>query len=127
MNDATRKLLEKAQRAVKTADKVLAIGEVEDAAARAYYAMFYVAEALLAERGLSFRKHSGVHSAFGMHFAKTGLLDAKFHRWLLAGFGKRIAADYGIDEALVDEDAREMIDHARAFLDEARRFVGRTS
>ncbi|MGH8566242.1 MAG: HEPN domain-containing protein [Gammaproteobacteria bacterium] len=50
---------------------------VEAAAARAYYAMFYVAEALLYERGLSFRKHAGVHGAFGQHFAKSGVLDAK--------------------------------------------------
>jgi uncharacterized protein (UPF0332 family) len=34
--------------------------------------MFYVAEALLFEKGLQFRKHSGVHSAFGEHFAKAG-------------------------------------------------------
>jgi len=34
------------------------------AASRAYYAMFYVAEALLLEYGLSFSKHSAVIAAF---------------------------------------------------------------
>ena len=35
------------------------------AASRAYYAMFYAAEALLQSRGLAFSKHSAVHAAFG--------------------------------------------------------------
>jgi hypothetical protein len=52
--------------------------------------MFYTAEALLNERSLRFKKHGGVHAAFGEHFAKPGLLDAKYHRWLLAAFEKRI-------------------------------------
>ena len=45
------------------------------AASRAYYAMFYVAEAFLLGRGLSFSRHAAVHAAFGEHFAKPGLVE----------------------------------------------------
>ena len=40
------------------------------ATSRAYYAMFYVAEALLLGEGLTFSKHSAVIAAFGKSFVK---------------------------------------------------------
>jgi uncharacterized protein (UPF0332 family) len=86
--------------------------------------MFYVAEALLNERGLRFRKHGGVHGAFGEHFVKPGLLDARYHRWLLAAFSKRIAADYGVDAELRTEDVEETLTQAREFLLVARQLLG---
>ncbi len=49
-------------------------------ASRAYYAMFYAAEALLAGIGLSFSSHGAVIGVFGREFAKTGKIDPKFHR-----------------------------------------------
>jgi uncharacterized protein (UPF0332 family) len=79
--------------------------DVEFAVGRAYYAMFYATEAMLGEKGLKFRKHGGVHGAFGEHFVKTGILDKKFHKWLIDAFNKRITSDYGMD-ILVGRDAR---------------------
>ncbi len=123
MTDLAAALLEKAARAIATAERLLPTGEIEVVVSRAYYAMLYVAQALLARRGQRFRKHAGVHSAFGEHFAKPGLLDAKYHRWLLAAFEKRLTADYGVEEALEVDDARTLIQHAREFLDAARRYL----
>jgi len=76
----TEQLLAKAQEAIEAAELLLKGGKNDFAAGRAY-AMFYTAEALLFEEGLEYRKHSGVHAAFGKHFVKTALLDAKFHRY----------------------------------------------
>jgi uncharacterized protein (UPF0332 family) len=50
------------------------------AASRAYYAMFYLAEAFLLGKGLAFSKHSAVHAAFGEHFVRTGIVPADLHR-----------------------------------------------
>lgn len=47
---------------------------------RSYYAMFYAASALLASEGLARSKHSGVISAFGEHFVKTGLIQVEYAR-----------------------------------------------
>jgi len=116
MNDPTARLLEKADRAIAAAESSLRDGHVEAAASRAYYAMFYAAEALLNERGFRFRRHGGVHAAFGEHFVKTGRFDAKFHRWLLAAFSKRITADYGVDAELTSTEVAEMIEQAKEFL-----------
>lgn len=124
MNESTCKLLDKTDRSIAAGESGLADGHVEAAANRAYYAMFYVAEALLNERGLYFRKHGGVHGAFGEHFAKTGLLDPLYHRRLLAAFNKRIAADYGLDAEVSAAEVEEMLAQAREFLQAARGFLG---
>lgn len=116
MNDETRKLLEKAARAIAAAEGLLQISQPDFAAGRAYYAMFYAAEALLAEHGLQFSKHAGVHGAFGEHFAKPGVLDAKYHRWLLDAFDQRIAGDYGVETSISADDARATIERAREFV-----------
>lgn len=75
MTEECRKLLEKASRAIRAAETLLREGDSDFAAGRAYYAMFYTASALLVARGLRFRKHSGVHAAYGAEFAKTAELD----------------------------------------------------
>jgi uncharacterized protein (UPF0332 family) len=87
--------------------------------------MFYVAEALLGEKGLRFRKHSRVHSAFGETFIKTGLLDSKFHRWLIDAFDTRIEGDYGLEAAITDAEAARMIKQAGELLEAGRRYLSK--
>jgi uncharacterized protein (UPF0332 family) len=124
MKQETGPFLHKAARAVHAVETLLGAGDADFAAGRAYYAKFYVAEALLNERRLHFRKHGGVHAAFGEHFAKSGLFDPQFHRWLLDAFDKRIQGDYGFEATVTPEDAASMIQQAREFLEEARRYLG---
>ena len=124
MKEVTGKLLEKAERSIHAAERLLRDGDADFAVARAYYAMFYAAKALLEERGLRFRKHAGVHGAFGEHFAKTGQLDPKYHRWLLDSFNQRVTADYGPEATATDEEATTMIEQAREFLPAVRAHLG---
>ena len=123
MKEATEKLLAKAARVLKFAERLATDGDGEFAVGRAYYAMFYVAEALLNERGHRFRKHGGVHGAFGEHFVKTRLLDGKYHRWLLEAFSQRIIGDYGLESDLTAEDAAALISQAREFLQAAEQLL----
>ena len=81
MKDESRKLLDKAIDSIEGAEALPEMDKLNIAAGRAYYAMFYAAEALLNEKGLEFSKHIRVHAAFGQHFAKRKILDPKFHRW----------------------------------------------
>ena len=55
MNDYTRKLLAKALDTIESAELLLDHRKVDVAAGRAYYALFYVAEALLNEKGLQYQ------------------------------------------------------------------------
>jgi len=127
MKDYTQKLLDKAMDTIEGAEILLNGGKFDISAGRAYYAMFYVAEALLNEKGLTFSKHSGVHAAFGENFAKTKELDPKFHRWLMDAFDKRLAGDYGVETDIEIGVAADMINQAREFLDTAQKYVQETS
>lgn len=127
MKPEALQLLDKAQRALDAAQALLDHGDADFSIGRAYYAMFYIAEALLHEQDLRSRKHSGVIALFGSTFAKTNAMDAKFHRWLLDAFDKRILADYGIDAVLTHDDSTQMIAQAREFLDAARHLLNPTT
>lgn len=123
MKSQTQALMSKAERAVQAARRLRDDGHCDFGAGRAYYAMFYAAEALLHEEGLTFRKHAGVHAAFGEHFAKTGRLDAKFHRYLLDAFDKRLQADYGFEAVPTPDEVQELIIQAEELIAAAWSFL----
>ncbi len=89
-------LLEKAERFIQSAKLLEADGDFDSAASRLYYAMFYIAEALLQARGFSYSSHRAVISAYGQYFAKTNELDPIFHQALLTAFNQRQLGDYAI-------------------------------
>ena len=125
MKVETERLLDKAEHAIRAAEILLDADEKDFAAGRAYYAMFYTAEALLVESGKRFRKHSAVHAAFGNQFGRTGLMESKYHRWLLDAFDRRIVSDYDTTGEISPHEVRETINQAREFLTQASRFLRR--
>lgn len=127
MKEEARKLLEKAERSLKAAEILIKAGDAEFAAGRAYYAMLHAAQALLREKGLQYRKHSGVHAAFGEHFAKTGVIDPKYHRWLLDAFDERLRGDYDFQTVFDIEDVSLWVEQAREFLAEVRNYLESSS
>jgi uncharacterized protein (UPF0332 family) len=122
VNEST-KLLDKAARAIQAAERLAAEGLPEFAVGRAYYAMFYVAEAVLKAKGLRYSKHSGVHAAFGERVVKTGEMEPRYHRWLLDAFDRRVTGDYGVDVSIEPDEVARMIDQAREFLEAGRRLL----
>jgi uncharacterized protein (UPF0332 family) len=71
MKEYTSKLFDKSLDAIESAEALLNIGKTEFAVGRAYYAMFYIAEALLYnEQDLKLNQHGQVIAAYGLHFAK---------------------------------------------------------
>jgi len=123
MREEARKFLDKADRALHAAETLLRDGDYEFAAGRAYYAMLHAAQALLREDDLRYRKHAGVHAAFGEHYAKTGRIEAKYHRWLLDAFDDRLRADYDIDVSFERPAAVRRIEQAREFLAAVRDYL----
>jgi uncharacterized protein (UPF0332 family) len=123
MNDYTHKLLDKAVDTIEGAELLLDHEKTNLAAGRAYYALFYVAEALLNEKGLQFSKHGDVIGAYGKEFAKTKLLDPKFHRWLRKGFDTRLIGDYHVDTKIEMTFVADMINQAREFLETAQDYL----
>ena len=87
------------------------------AASRAYYAMFYMAEALLLHNRLAFSKHSAVIAAFGKHFVKPGHLPAWLHDALRTAFDERNIGDYDFALPYPREKAEALLAKARDFLE----------
>jgi len=124
MKEYARKLLDKALDSIEAAEALTNIGKPEFAAGRAYYAMFYTAEALLYNQfDLKLNQHGQVIAAYGKHFAKTKELDPKYHRWLRDGFEKRISGDYGVDTEIEESVATDMTNQARDFLETAQSYL----
>jgi uncharacterized protein (UPF0332 family) len=123
MKEATKQFLARALDAIEAAEILLTNGKAEFAAGRAYYAMFYIAEALLNEKEFQFGKHGNVLAAYGQHFAKTKTLDPKYHRWLIDAFDQRQIGDYGLDPDIQSEVVVEMIRQAQEFLDTAKKYL----
>jgi len=116
-------LMTKAIHALEVAEKLRAGGDFPDAASKAYYAMFYAAQALLKAHDIEVVKHSAVASMLGLHFAKSGRLDPKFHRIFLNARRAREAADYGIFTEIMEPTADVTVDDGRAFITEISRIL----
>jgi len=124
MNEHQAALLRKARESQKAARLLAERGWFDFAVSRAYYAMFYVAQAFLAGEGLEFSKHSAVISAFGSRFSKTGKVPAEFHRHLIEGEHARLKGDYDALSEGSAETAARHIARAEQFLELAEQMLG---
>ena len=86
--------------------------------------MFYATKALLASEGIDVVKPSAVESAFGYRFAKSGRIDARYHKMLMNARKIREIADYDIDEEIVDPVASLEIEEGRDFVAAIKQFLG---
>lgn len=119
MTSEQQKFIKKAKESL-LASQVLVENQLYNfAGSRAYYTMFYIAEAFLWEKGLTFSSHSAVISGFGREIAKKGIVPVEFHRYLIDAQDKRTQADYSIDESvqLSAEDVKILIDQSKKFIE----------
>ncbi len=116
MTQEVRGLLSKSKHAIKVAQDLLAQGYPSDSASKAYYAIFYAAQALLKSARIDVIKHSAVEAAIGYHFVKTAKIDQKYHRILLDARKLREIADYDIQEEIIRPQAATKILEAKDFL-----------
>lgn len=112
-------LFQKADQAVKSAKLLLQSSDFDGACNRAYYAMFDAARAVLLHSQLvlseKIKTHSGLISAFSLHFVKTNIVPHALGKTLNKAEEIRLIADYS--GALVEqEQAQWMIDQAAIFV-----------
>jgi uncharacterized protein (UPF0332 family) len=122
--DDPKALLAKARDSLAAAEVLAQQGFHEFSASRAYYAMFYVARALLRTEGLSYSRHAAVIAAFGQHFAKTERVPRHFHRYLIDAQDTRTAADYDTVTDLSAQSSAEQIQRAHEFIALGEQMLG---
>jgi len=116
-------LIKKAKESVLAAEELSGNGHYDFSASRAYYAMFYAAEALLLTKNLSFSSHKAVISSFGKNFTKSGALPPELHRYLRDAFRLRQLGDYGAPGSIDKDKAEELIRQAKEFIELAEKYL----
>lgn len=107
----------RAERYLRTADILIGEGDYASSVSRLFYAMFYVARALLKQVESPPETHSGLRNQFGLHFVKDGPLAERFARMLNDGEDMRTMADYAEDSVLTEDDARATFQDAEQFVE----------
>jgi uncharacterized protein (UPF0332 family) len=116
-------LIEKAAKYIRSAGLLLRERDYDSSVSRSYYAMFYVAEAVLLTKSLKFSSHKSVISLFGEHFVKTGIFRPESGRHLRNAFDKRLLSDYSFATELSEDDAREVLNQAKGFVEEVKDYL----
>lgn len=118
-------LLNLADESHDVANSLMDMGHARFSAAQTYYTIFYLAQAMLLSKGSTFSSHSAVVAAYGKEFAKTKLLDPKFHRYIIDAQKLRQTGHYGEEgEEVTDEEARESFQWAEEFRQAVKEYLG---
>ncbi len=116
----------KAEDSPASAWRELEAGSYSFAMNRLYYAAFYAISAVLLERKLTCRKHSGVRAAFHRQFIKTGLLDTRWGQLYDQLFEDRQEGDYVVFISFDREYVQVQAEKCSGFLNEIRTLLSFT-
>ncbi len=94
---------------------------------RAYYAMYYVAQALLLSENLDTSTHKGMIKMINRHFAQTGKISANASKLLNDAYELRQLGDYSTKFVSDEVIASEMIVNAKVFITEVEMILGKNS
>lgn len=117
--------IQKAEKKLEVAERLLKSGDYEDAVSRAYYAVFHATQALLLTEGEQAETHKGVVTLFGLLFVKTGKFDKNLGKYLANLKDERESGDYEVFSYIDEETAKIAIDEAKEFLTEAKLYLNK--
>jgi uncharacterized protein (UPF0332 family) len=107
---------------IEVATKNFELGYFHVTISRAYYAMFYAANALLASKKITRSKHSGVLSAFGENFVRTGEIEPEYAKMLVNAFDSRLDSDYDVTFMVERSTAEKILNDAGIFVERIQRY-----
>ena len=113
-------LWQRAQEALRATHTLIAAGFLDFAAARAYYAAFYAASALLLAEGKMFRSHRGVVALIHRDYVRSGRLPVDMGRILSTLSDLRSVGDYGGAAHVSHAEANIALIEAQQFLEAVR-------
>lgn len=115
MSPRSEELMSEARSRLRAARKNLDLGEPAVAASAAYYSLLYAARAILSERDLNARTHSGTWNLLWERFVETGELDRELAAAARASQHIRELGDYEAKPP-TRKQAAELVDLADRFL-----------
>jgi uncharacterized protein (UPF0332 family) len=115
--------IEYAREMLSAAAHNIAGGFYSSAVNRAYYAVFYAANALLTTQGISRSRHSGVIATFRQRFVKPGLIETEYGDIYGRIMDDRHVGDYDIEASIDPDRAQADLDEATQFVDRSERYL----
>jgi uncharacterized protein (UPF0332 family) len=123
MNTEVHKVIQKAEEFYEDAQYLFKGKRFEATVNRCYYAMFTSVQALLLSKNAFSKTHHGAQVKFNELFIKTQLLPMELGKILNEAFEKRQFGDYDVDAEISESDALKLLENARMFLDEIKKFL----
>ncbi len=118
-----KRIKAKSRQTYNTAYNLIEFGDYESAVSRAYYAVFYMLEALLLTKGLSYSKHSAVISAFSKYFIKEGVFPAEFAKKVKKLRKNREIGDYDYYKNISKKGAQKNIKNAKIIINKIEDYL----
>ena len=118
-----RDFIAKAEKFLSTAENALNTGDYDSCVSRCYYAMFFMAEAVLLTKSLTASSHKGVISLFGEHFVKTKILERNLGKALNDAYDKRLVGDYGVGFTINKQQAGDLLETAENFVRKLKNYL----
>jgi len=123
LNEVVSYWIEKANDSLNAAQDDLKAGRFSFSVNRIYYACFYAVSAVLLQKGLRFKKHSGVRAAFHKHIVKTGLINREHGQFYDEIFEARQRGDYIELVHFEKEQVEKWLKQAREFAKAVRSLI----
>ena len=121
MRKDARRHLESAENSLKESEHLFSGGFHNGTIGRAYYAMFHAATAALLAQEIERTSHHAIISAFGEFITNPGLLDNKFHKYIIEAFILRNDCDYLAPFKAEESQAETTLQRARELVDACKR------
>ena len=116
--------LASAWQALHTAESEFGMGkDYQVVANRAYYAIFYAANGLLATQGLQRSKHPLVMALFRQKFVKPGVIEAAYIRDYEDAMKRRHLSDYDLASNIGANYVRVGLEAAQRFISRVERYL----
>lgn len=112
----SRDLFQKAQQYLRSAAVLFELGDYDSCASRAYFAMFYVTQALLLETNGEFSTKRGIRAAFRKHFVENGQFPEQASVMLDRAYQVYERADYSSRSVTTRQVAEQALQEGEAFV-----------
>lgn len=118
-----QKIMAKSEKCLMIAKQHHEQNNYDEAASRAYYAVFHSLQAALLTLGLSFSKHSSVIGYFNKEFIHKGMFPKEFSQKIERIFEDRHIGDYGYEESISKTDSAKDIADAEAIVNAIEKYL----
>jgi uncharacterized protein (UPF0332 family) len=116
MSDQVDSLLKKAQKYLRSAAVLFEMEDYDSTVSRAYFSMFYAAQAALLKETRALSSRQGIRSAFIDRFVKNGPLPTRAADVLERASELQEMGDYAYNFAVEQSDAEFILAESEAFV-----------